>query len=441
MNIDLNILISSLPKELGEMIKQSAASIGCPIEYTFAGYLACMSIVIGNSHRLEIKPKYEVRAQLYVGVLGDPGSKKTPSIDLMLKPISSFQEKLYEEYREKFQEESDLKEKPKLVQIITSDATTEALSVMLYNTPHGIIVYKDEWASLFKSFNQYKSSGGDMEYYLSYWSGSNITVNRKSQEMPIFVKNPNVIIIGGIQPSVLKDVPNFKDNGFPERFLYFYPDASGNKYSTYQMENKVFEDYHKIIIEFLERYKAISDTENPKIVRFSSDAQAKWDGWATALSEEIHSNSVPLYLKSYWSKLESYAGRLALLFELCGNQYITAECEAVSLESLDKSILSIEYFKEEARKVWKLFDEDPSHDKRIEKARDWIKERAIKGFITRREFVSHKVAGTKNNPDADAIFEELELLGFGKVTDRFKSKAGNNLQGFIMKESPMYNRV
>lgn len=428
-------ILSVLPQIQKEMIEQAAKSIGCPIEYPLAGYLAAMSIVSGNSHILEIKQNYSVNPVLFIGFLGDAGSKKTPSLNMMLSPIFKIQQGLVDEHNNN--EESEMDDNSSFSQVITSDSTTEAIAVLLKNNSHGILIFLDELAALLKSLNQYKSSGNDMETYLSYWSSSMIVINRKSLKEPIFIKNPFVSIIGGIQPMVLKNLPNFNENGLPERFLYFYPKSDENRYSTYVMDENLVERYNEICVKLYKKYQLLSNKGTPKKLKFTTEAQEKWTEWAIMHSEEMYSPIVPIYLRSYWSKLESFCGRIALLFEINQEQYIEEDCEYVSIESLKNSIILIDFFKEEARKVWQLFDGNPSYERDLAKVKDWINTNQKDGFVRKRDILNTKMMGIKTIKDVEGLFEDLEMDGFGKPATG-KNQRGQSIQGFAVKGSKAY---
>lgn len=96
---------------------------------------------------------------------------------------------------------------------------------MVDDNPDGFAGIYDELAAFLKSFNKYKSGGGDEEVMLSPFSGKSISVNRKSLE-PIFIEKPFVSIIGSIQPQVLINLfgNNKIDNGPTHRFLFAFPD-------------------------------------------------------------------------------------------------------------------------------------------------------------------------------------------------------------------------
>ena len=93
--------------------------------------------------------------------------------------------------------------KPVCKRMVISDTTTEALCLRLKENPQGLLLYRDELAGWIGSFNQYKKSGSDEAHFLSIWSGKAVRVDRKTDEQFLYVENPNLSIVGGIQPGIL----------------------------------------------------------------------------------------------------------------------------------------------------------------------------------------------------------------------------------------------
>lgn len=429
--------ISALPYKYKEMINQSAASIGCPVEYTLVGFIACISTIVGNSYQLQIKRNYSVKGIVYITLIAPPGGKKSPALSMLIEPIKEYQRSLQLRYQQNDREDENIEEELQLFYV--TDSTTEAINENLKYNKHGILIYKDELASLFKSLNQYKSgSGDDLEKFLEYWNGGMVVVSRKSAKLPTAVDSTFVNILGGIQPSVLKSLNSFLNNGFQERFCYFMPDASQNKYSTFEMDEQVIKAYSNLCISLLTKYNQISNNESTRTIKFSKDAQELWHIEAARLSDEMYSSTVPIYLQPYWSKLESYLARFSLILELIQEKYTQYDCKEISIESLQKALLLIDILKVEAKKVWKLFDENPDYEKDLAKAKDWIRNNAMKGFVSKRQALNHKLLGSKTNKDIEGIFEDLELEGFGKQGVA-KLSTGHKVQGFAIKGTSAYH--
>lgn len=108
---------------------------------------------------------------------------------------------------------------------VASDTTVEALVGILENNPRGLLVHKDELAGWVRSMDQYKGGkGSDRQHWLSFWSGDEVVVDRKSRMgEPLIVAKPFVSLFGGIQPSMLGELGAGAEDGLIDRFLFAYP--------------------------------------------------------------------------------------------------------------------------------------------------------------------------------------------------------------------------
>src|ERR1035441_1517521 len=98
---------------------------------------------------------------------------------------------------------------------------------MLDKNSRGLLLERDELLGWLLSFNQYKKNGGsDRQMWLSIWSGSDFTVDRKSDGYSLFVHNPFVGVTGGIQPDRLRALRDGAEDGLIDRFLFFYPETT-----------------------------------------------------------------------------------------------------------------------------------------------------------------------------------------------------------------------
>jgi hypothetical protein len=90
-----------LPDALREAANDMADRLQCPIEYIVVSMLSAAGAVIGN--KVGIYPRqfdetWEVYPALWGGIVGDPGSKKTPAIQAAHKPLRHIEEMAAQAY-------------------------------------------------------------------------------------------------------------------------------------------------------------------------------------------------------------------------------------------------------------------------------------------------------------------------------------------------------
>jgi hypothetical protein len=71
---------------------------------------------------------------------------------------------------------------------VVEDTTVEALAAALEDNPRGVLLARDELSAFVRGMDQYKNHrGSDRQFYLSAWSNSPVSVDRKNLEEPIFL--------------------------------------------------------------------------------------------------------------------------------------------------------------------------------------------------------------------------------------------------------------
>jgi hypothetical protein len=110
--------------------------------------------------------------------------------------------------------------------LYTSDATVEALAVLLLARPTGIMLIADELAGWLGNMRRY-NDGNDREFWLQAWNGkSRYPIDRKSEPNPITLPYLLIGVIGGIQPDKLAVGFKGAADGLTARFLWSWPDVA-----------------------------------------------------------------------------------------------------------------------------------------------------------------------------------------------------------------------
>lgn len=90
--------VTVFPESLQRFALETARVIGCPIDFVGASMLATASGAVGAARTLEVKAAWMQRTLLYLAIVGPPGDGKTPTIDLVAKPIYAAQFRLKQEF-------------------------------------------------------------------------------------------------------------------------------------------------------------------------------------------------------------------------------------------------------------------------------------------------------------------------------------------------------
>jgi hypothetical protein len=262
---------------------------------------------------------------------------------------------------------SAITDEPIRRQLVIKDATQEAMLKALYDNPHGFAGIYDELAAFLKSFNKYKSGGGDEEVMLSLFSGKSISVNRKSSE-PIFIEKPFISIIGSIQPQVLINLlgNNKIDNGFTHRFLFAFPDnVIREDLSDDDVPEHIEELYQTFINRILIPEFFHADGYPAHKINLSKDGYEAYKIFRRRINDTIN-NEKSDAISGIYAKLDTYSLRIALILHVmrigCNDPDI--EPYQVSADTFQKVGELIQYFEHNALKVFKLMEKfrDPLND-------------------------------------------------------------------------------
>jgi hypothetical protein len=331
---------------------------------------------------------------------------------VVTEPLRVRQSILYREYKDALEaylslspEEQKDQDKPELKQVLSTDATTEAIKKVLDANPNGIGYMADELASWVRSWGQYKGGrGDDRQSWLAIWSSSQIVRNRAGSE-PIVIDDPFVCVTGGLQPSILNDViDDSREDGLSARILFSYPDPLKPA------------DWKEVPIKGADKYAQVCEAlwnlkPSDEPMTFSKTAKEKWVTWVNALRKQ----EPPVNLKPCWSKAEGHSLRIALILFL--SRKVSGETKATEIDvaSVEGAVRLTDYFLSHARRVYAAAI-SKKDDGRIGHALRWISKHLGQGHkITAR---LAKINGlTKDTEEAKMLFLDLQELGHGDVVE------------------------
>jgi hypothetical protein len=326
--------IDVFPENLQKYLILSDKTLGLSIDFMGSSFLWMISLIIGNCIKIEVKKGWQEIATLWIAIVGKPGIGKTPSINQVIYPLREANARETREFTKQYAkwkeyEGMDKKEKqyaeeiqkPVNKQFLVNDITLEALVDLHEQNPNAVGIFKDELAGWFKDMNKYRQ-GSDLEFWLSSWSGTSISLNRKTSKSA-FVEKPFLPVLGGIQPSVFEDFTtgSNKENGFVDRILISYPDLTVNSYNDSHMDDQIIEWYRSYVLN-------LRDVVNKNLLKFNEKGEiesivAKFDHKAEQEWKRIHDKITDIqnsddeneYMKSMLPKQKSYIPRFALIMQ------------------------------------------------------------------------------------------------------------------------------
>ena len=403
-----------LPPDLQRFVREVSEAKHAPLDYAAVPLLVVAGGAIGSSRAISIKPGWSERPCLYAAVVAPPGSAKTPALKDIAGPVYTEQARLRAAHRTA--KEND--DRAKLRTVYVSDITTEALANLLQENDRGVVMIRDELTAWATSMDQYKAAGkgADRQVYLHSWSGEPISVHRKLQEDgPIFVGHPFIGIVGGLPPSSLSKLcgsgGNRTDDGFLDRILFTFPEptpAAGEDWRCVSDESAARWADTLRTLWGLEQQDDEHGGKRPRFLRLDGSGRAAWERFTHGLAAAMNQEDFPDFFRGPWSKLRSYAARLALIVHCLwhASGLFGTGGDEVGAASIERAADLVAYFQSHARKVYAAFDADPqvAECKRVLR---WIAREKRKEFHARDVIMDLAGAGIRNTEDLDRLLSRL----------------------------------
>lgn len=327
--------IDIFPRIFKNLIIDLNKSLNFPIDYTGTSILTAVSTAVGTSVKIRVKGNWFEYASIYSCIIGNAGANKTHPINTVFAPIKEYDKSNHDSFVSKTNEwvkwsklpkeekiEMEEPKVPPLSKSILTNFTPEVLYKRLDENLRGCTVLSDEMATFFEGMNNY-SKGDQIGIYLSFWSNQSTTIDRMGNPIPLFIQNPYLSIIGGLQPRVLaKSFPVQKiNNGFFQRFLFAYPDdIFKSPINDNESNFQILKEYENFIKKYYDATDILEENGhiNSKILNWTSESKAFFYNWQKENCDLVneYSNSIKGEIAS---KFDNHFVRLALLLQIMEN--------------------------------------------------------------------------------------------------------------------------
>ena len=426
-----------LPEPLARFVNQASEALPCPPDFVAVPMLALLGSAIGTSTVIAVKDSWHEGSRLYTAVVADPGTKKSPALELAMKPLRDRQAELlweYENAKREYKravdeyeramkeygshrggERPEKPEEPAMAQVFTTDATLEALAALLHRNSRGLAFVRDELTGWAGAMNQYRGGrGADRQAWLSFWSGAQIIVNRKGLKEPLVLPHPFVSVAGCLPPDVLGELADERgrEDGFLHRILFSFPDPIQIRWSDKCVRAETAAGYCRVF-ERLFALKPTADDQghsSPRVLELTPEGKSLFVEWVNGHHTEMAEPNFPDQLRGPWSKFEGYCARFALIVHSCRHAAGDVDLNGIDSVSIAGAVALTDYFKSQTRKVYARL-RSTEEDRRVAAMVAWIHKKG--GSATVRDVVSNRVAGCRKATEAKALFLEMEERGQG----------------------------
>jgi replicative DNA helicase len=420
--------VDALPPVVAAFVAGVARAHGVDPAFVGLPALAALAGAVAATRRVIVKPgSWTEPAHIWVGVIASSGAGKSPAQAAALEPLRRRDAELAQ--RTKLEQETyraalaawragggqgDEPAAPPQRQALLDDCTVEAAVARLADNPRGLLLAVDELSLFARSFDKYRSGGGDLSRWLQIHGGSSIRVDRKGAGS-VYVERAVVGVVGGIQPSVAQTLlasPEHALSGFTARFALAMPPTSPARWTDDTVSAHVATAYRRVCDGLLDL--ELLDGQ-PVDLLLSTEGRAVFMAWHDELADEAHgaAHAGDEALAAAFSKWKGVTARIALVLQLAedAEQGTASLTRTVNSTAVERAVQLARYFKNEARRInirWSASAPNSNKSVLDVLTDEWRPKREL-----------HQQLGNRmNGAEIDAVLGQLAASGQAETTKR-----------------------
>jgi len=384
-----------------EWISRTAEAAACPPDYVAAPLLAAASALIGNARWAEATPGWAEPPHLWLAVVGDSGTGKSPGADCLMREVlpeveqrmlADFPDRLRawhagielgraarQSWRQRSREAAKHAtpaplpplvmpmSEPQMPRLRQHDVTIEQVAGLLADAaPKGLLIVRDELAGWVLDMNAYHAGG--RPFWIEAYGGRPYRVERKSEPNPIIVPRLAVAVYGGTQPDRLIRLLREGDDGLLGRLMWLWPEPIHFRLS-HQPPRAGW------AIRALDRLRELEmqpgDPPVPIRTPLTDEGRSLIEAFARDMQDR--QQDAGAMTRAALGKARGQALRLALVLELlwwCGEDGASAPPTRISPDAFAAAAgLISDYFVQTAQRV---YGETPPGDRNVATLARWI---------------------------------------------------------------------
>lgn len=224
--------MGGIDSRLIKYICNTAGVLRAPTNFVFGAALAITGSLLGRKVTVT-DGTYRNRCNTYSAIVGVASGAKSPTINYVMRQADALDKRLNDEYERSYNAAKDQGCKGEELpvnhnQLIASNETIENLYQVLDNVKNaksGLLFHQDELLNFFGANAKKYSDGNIISDFLTLFDGfSPLRVGRVRMEKRIYVPEPFVAILGGIQKKRIDELfAGQEHNGFFSRWLFWLP--------------------------------------------------------------------------------------------------------------------------------------------------------------------------------------------------------------------------
>jgi hypothetical protein len=311
--------LDALPAVVRDFAQIQAVSTGGDLGALVMAALAACSGALDQQFRLKMKRTGDwfVAPRLWVMLVGDPSSRKSPIIRAAIKKLSEADGQEMAHYKDALVtwqaskksgdgEQGDPPNPPN--RLILRDATPEAFVKIIADQPRGVLMVLDEFSGFIGAMDKYsgsKGSSADRAMWLQSYDGGPYSSDRVGRGL-IYVPNLAVSFLAGIQPTRLAELTNLSSDGLLQRFV---PVIMGRCAFPQEIDDEAPARRFYGLIERLLQMR-------PEALKPSQEALEAFDGFQREIYQMEQLETLGDAFRTFLGKLTGLHGSLATILHL-----------------------------------------------------------------------------------------------------------------------------
>jgi len=354
-----------LPEAVRSWVMDIGERLQCPIDFIAVPVMVALGSLIGR--KIAIRPQARTDWSAYPNVwgciVGRPGTMKSPAVSEALRPLRRLEARArmaYADSMRSFAAEAELAklrldaaradvrkklasrkgadieleelrvsapDEPILRRYTANDSSLEALGELLRQNPNGLLIERDELASLLSHLSREENAGA-RGFFLTGADGmSEYTFDRIGRGLNLQVPAVCLSVLGTTQPGRIATylrqalVGGDGDDGLMQRFgLLVWPDhgcewRNVDRWPDSAARDRAFAAFDELEALTADEVGAEADGDL-SFVRFTPDALECFTEWRTRLELKVRSGDLHPALESHFSKYRKTIPALALILHL-----------------------------------------------------------------------------------------------------------------------------
>lgn len=355
--------LALLPDSLRRWVADVCERVQCPADFVAVPVMVALGSLIGRKVRIRPKARdsWTVVPNVWGGIIGRPGTMKSPAVAEALHPLRRLEARAREEYEAlhadyetqselaKLRKEAardkaraalkkandvsagtlrvEVPDEPILRRYTAHQSSMQALGELLRQNPNGLMVERDELAGLLSNLAQ-EEKAEERGFYLTGADGvQGFTFDTIGRGLNMRVPAVCLSLIGTTQPGKIgrylrqAQAGGEGDDGMMQRFgLLVWPDAphdwrNVDRWPDSEARSGALKTFERL--DTLTAKTVEAETEDDcAFLRFATDALEAFTEWRTALETRLRSGDLHPALESHFAKYRKTVPALALILHL-----------------------------------------------------------------------------------------------------------------------------